>query len=115
MDIWVSQGRGYVPTEAREKEKMEIGTIAIDAFYSPVRQVAFRVEPARVGQMTNYDKLVLYLETDGTVTPTEAVTASLKILTDHFVLVAAVLNGEWVGETPVIAADVAPADAIDAP
>ena len=92
MDIWVSQGRGYVPTEAREKEKMEIGTIAIDAFYSPIRQVTFRVEPARVGQMTNFDKLVMDIVTDGSVTSGEAVLSSCKLLIDHFSLLAEKLD-----------------------
>ena len=88
MDIWVSQGRGYVPTELREKEKMEIGTIAIDAFYSPIRQVSFKVEPARVGQMTNFDKLILNITTDGTMSAGESVLSASKILIDHFTLLS---------------------------
>lgn len=95
MDIWVSQGRGYVPTEAREKEKMEIGTIAIDAFYSPIRQVMLRVEPARVGQMTNFDKLVMDIVTDGSITAAEAVLDSCKPLIDCFSLLVEKFN-EWV-------------------
>ena len=87
MDIWIDSGRGYVPTEAREKEKMEIGAIAIDALYSPVRQVTFNVEPARVGQMTNYDKLVLDILTDGTITPAKAIAASGQLIIDHLALI----------------------------
>ncbi|OGL87218.1 DNA-directed RNA polymerase subunit alpha [Candidatus Uhrbacteria bacterium RIFCSPLOWO2_02_FULL_48_12] len=101
MDIWVSQGRGYVPTEAREKEKMEIGTIAIDSFFSPVHQVTFRIEPARVGQMTNYDKLIMNISTDGTITAAEAVLAAGKLLTSHLMLVS---------ESLVTAAETAAAD-----
>ena len=93
MDIWVSQGRGYVPTEVREKEKMDIGTIAIDALYAPIRQVTFQIEPARVGQMTNYDKLVFALETDGTLSPEVAVAQATAILLDHFTLIQSSLEG----------------------
>lgn len=91
MDLWVSQGRGFVTTESREKERMEIGVIAVDALFSPVRHVAFEVEGARVGQMTNYDKLILDVETDGTITPAEACQAATQILIDHFTLLTSML------------------------
>lgn len=108
MDIWVSQGRGYVPTEAREKEKMEIGTIAIDSFFSPIRQVTFRVEPARVGQMTNYDKLIMNISTDGTLTVAEAVLAADQLLVNHLTcimenistVVAKTMSAPATGTTP---------------
>lgn len=93
MDIWVNQGRGYVPTEAREKEKMEIGTIAVDSFFSPIRQVTFKVEPARVGQMTNYDKLIMTISTDGTIRPAEAILAANTLLTSHLTLISDNLAG----------------------
>lgn len=86
MDITVTRGRGFVPTESKEKQKGEIGTIAMDALFSPVRRVAFRVEGARVGQMTNFDRLVMDIETDGTISPADAVADSTKILVDHFSL-----------------------------
>jgi DNA-directed RNA polymerase subunit alpha len=94
LTLTVSRGRGYVPTEAREKERFDIGTVAVDAFFSPVRQVSFHVAPARVGQMTNFDKLVLDLETDGTLTPVEAVNAALDILVEQFQAVSASLRGQ---------------------
>ncbi|OGL95187.1 DNA-directed RNA polymerase subunit alpha [Candidatus Uhrbacteria bacterium RIFOXYB12_FULL_58_10] len=83
-ELTVGRGRGYVPTEERIGEVNDIGTIAIDSLYSPVRNVGYRVENTRVGEITNYDKLVMTIETDGTITPEEAVTESAKILIDYF-------------------------------
>ena len=90
MEITVAKGRGYVPTEERGKERGELGTIAVDALYSPIRSVGYRVEDVRVGQITNFDKLTLTIETDGTVDADEAIRSSAKILIDHFALLATV-------------------------
>jgi DNA-directed RNA polymerase subunit alpha len=87
MEIFVGKGRGYVPVEERSKEKNELGMIAVDAIYSPVRDVGYRVENVRVGQITNFDKLIMTIETDGTISPEEALDQSVKILADHFSLV----------------------------
>lgn len=86
LEVTVSPGRGYRSTEERAKEKMEIGTIAIDALYSPVLNVSYKVDQTRVGERTDYDKLVLRVETDGTLDPLEACTQAVKILLDHFSL-----------------------------
>lgn len=86
LEIFVGKGRGYVPVEERSKEKPELGMIAIDAVYSPVREIGYKVENVRVGQITNFDKLVMSIETDGTITPKDAVDQSLRILLDHFQL-----------------------------
>jgi len=83
-ELTVGRGRGYVPTEERAGEVNDIGTIAIDSLYSPVRNVGYRVENTRVGEITNYDKLVMTIETDGTITPEEAVRESASILIDYF-------------------------------
>lgn len=88
MEIIVEPGRGYVPVEERDNEKPELGTIAVDAVFSPVREVGYRVENARVGDVTNYDKLVMEIETDGTITPKEAVSQAVNILLNHFSLLA---------------------------
>lgn len=88
MEIFVSQGRGYVPTEARDKENLEVGAIAVDSIFTPVQNVGFKVENVRVGQMTNYDRLLLDIETDGIVTPEEALKEAAKILINHFNFVA---------------------------
>lgn len=84
MEITVAPGRGYRATEERGKEKLELGTIAIDALYSPVLNVSYKVEATRVGEKTDYDKLVLNIETDGTMDPQDACNRAVVILLDHF-------------------------------
>lgn len=84
MEIFVEKGRGYVPVEERGDEKPELGMIAVDAIYTPVREVGYKVESARVGEVTNYDKLVMTIETDGTITPQDALDQSVRILLDQF-------------------------------
>ncbi len=86
MELIVEQGRGYVPVEARENPKLEAGMLFIDAIYSPVRSVFFDVSNVRVGQITNFDKLVLRMETDGTITGQEAVDIASHILVDHYTM-----------------------------
>ncbi len=88
MEITVQKGRGYSPTEERTNEDHPIGTISIDALFSPIRNVGYRVEDTRVGEITNYDKLIMTIETDGTITPEEAVKQSAKILIDYFSLLS---------------------------
>lgn len=88
MTSTVEQGRGYVPSEAREREVRDIGTVAIDAIFTPVRRVSFRIENARVGQATDYHKLLLTIGTDGTITPEDALKAAAAILRDHFTQLA---------------------------
>lgn len=84
MDLFVRRGRGYLPTEAREKEKEDIGTIAIDTIFTPIRNVGVRVENVRVGQMTTYNKVVLTIETDGSVSAETAVQEAASILVEQF-------------------------------
>lgn len=90
MEITVEKGRGYWPTEERKKQDLEIGTIMVDALFTPVVNVGYQVENTRVGDITNYDKLTMNIETDGTITPKEAVEQVTKILGDHLSL----LKGE---------------------
>jgi DNA-directed RNA polymerase subunit alpha len=92
MEITVSKGRGYLPTEEREEAPTDIGVIAIDALFSPVRSVGLKVENTRVGEITNYDKLLMTIGTDGTVTPQEAVEQATKILLNHFTWIQGQLN-----------------------
>lgn len=84
MELTVNNGRGYVPVENREKEKLDIGSIAVDAIYTPIRNVNFSVEHVRVEQMTNYDRLILDIRTDGTISPVEAFRVASGILVDHY-------------------------------
>ena len=86
MELTVQTGKGYVPASENRPEDAPIGLIPVDAIYSPVRRVAFKIEPERVGQRTDYDKLVMTVETDGTVTPEDAVALSARILQDQLQL-----------------------------
>ena len=86
MELTVGTGKGYVPASQNRPEDAPIGLIPVDAIYSPVRRVAYRVEPTRVGQVTDYDKLVLTVETDGTVAPEDAVALAARILQDQLQL-----------------------------
>jgi DNA-directed RNA polymerase subunit alpha len=82
-ELVVKVGKGYVPAERNKDEDMPIGQIAIDAIFSPIEKVNFRVEQARVGQRTDYDKLILEVWTDGSVKPEDAVAYAAKILKDQ--------------------------------
>lgn len=88
MEVIIEKGRGYLVTEERDKSGLEAGMIAVDAVFAPLKNVAIKVENVRVGQITNFDKLILTVETDGTITPEEAVKDASKILIDHFQLLS---------------------------
>lgn len=83
MDMVVKLGRGYVPADRNRDEKAPVGTIPIDAIYSPIVKVNFNVSNARVGQQTDYDKLTLEVVTDGSIKPDDAVAFAAKILKDQ--------------------------------
>lgn len=86
MEIQVEKGIGYVPRERREKEKLEIGEILLDAIFTPVERVSYEIENMRVGERTDFDRLTLEIETDGTITPEEALIQASQILDKHFSL-----------------------------
>jgi len=92
MEVIVQKGMGFDPTESRDKSNKEVGLIEIDAIYSPVRHVGYKVEDTRVGQITNYDKITMTIETDGTITPKEAVERSASILINHLNLLSGSLG-----------------------
>ncbi len=102
MEILVEKGTGYEPKERRkvatDSKKMEIGTIALDAIFSPIRNVNFQVENMRVGDRTDFDKLNLGIETDGTITPEEAFYQACEILIKHFNVI---FSGSPDGKEPV--------------
>ncbi|MFA5946747.1 MAG: DNA-directed RNA polymerase subunit alpha [Patescibacteria group bacterium] len=108
MEITVSKGRGYLPTEEREEAPTEIGVIAIDAMFSPVRTVGLKVENTRVGEITNYDKLLMTIETDGSITPQEAVEQATKIMLNHFTWIQSQLNNSELTEQINRASEEAP-------
>lgn len=84
MKVTVEKGRGYIPVEERETESLEVGAIAVDAVFTPIRNVNYKTEHVRVGQMTNFDKLVLDISTDGTMSPQEAFESAADILVEQF-------------------------------
>ena len=92
MEFEVQSGRGFSPAE--ERGRLPIGELPVDAIFSPIKRVNFDVERARVGQRTNYDRLVLEVWTDGTIRPEEALAQSAQILMHHLKVVAGV-DEEW--------------------
>lgn len=88
LEIVVEQGRGFKPSEERNIERADIGRITIDSVYSPVKLVNFEIEHTRVGQMTNFDKIILDITTNGTISPRDTLTQAAKILVQHFNYIA---------------------------
>jgi DNA-directed RNA polymerase subunit alpha len=86
MELTVSTGKGYVPGPMNRPEDAPIGLVPIDAIFSPVRRVSYKVENTRVGQVTDYDKLSMQVETDGSITPDDAVALAARILQDQLQL-----------------------------
>lgn len=88
MELIIEQGMGYLPVEQRDGKDLEIGMIAVDAIFSPVIAVGYKIENTRVGQRTDYDKLILNVKTDGSIEPLDAIAKSAKILVDQFSILA---------------------------
>lgn len=86
MELTVEMGKGYVPASVHRTEDTPIGLIPIDALFSPVRKVAYKVENSRVGQFTDYDRLSLVVDTNGSLTPEDAIAISARILQDQLQL-----------------------------
>jgi len=84
MEVIVEKGLGYSQIEERKEEKIPIGTIAVDAIFSPIQKVNFQVENMRVGEKTDYNRLIFSIETDGSIPPKEALNKASAILKDHF-------------------------------
>ena len=117
MEITLSQGRGYVPSNENKTAQTVIGVIPIDSIYSPVKKVNYTVEPTRVGDKTDFDKLTLEVWTDSTISAKDAVSLGAKILSDHLTvftnLSAAVSAGSTVVEKTPDRADTKLAMTID--
>ncbi len=88
MEILIEKGIGYVPVEARKKEKQEIGVVFLDAIFSPVQRVSFKVDHMRVGDRTDFDRLLLEVETDGTMSPAKALWLASDILLKQFEIIS---------------------------
>ncbi len=83
VEIRIGRGKGYVPSEEQVINDFPVGMLAIDAIYTPIRNVVYTIEPYRVGQKTDYERLILDVRTDGTITAQEAVHQTAKILNEH--------------------------------
>lgn len=88
IDIYVGRGRGYVPAEENRSEGLPIGFIAVDSIFTPIKNVKFTVENTRVGQRTDYEKMVLDVETDGSITPDDSISLAGRIINEHFTFFA---------------------------
>jgi DNA-directed RNA polymerase subunit alpha len=101
MELTVEPGRGYSPAD--ERGRLPIGELPVDAIFSPVRKCNYEVERARVGQMTNYDKLIMEIWTDGTLRPQESLSKAARILVQHFQLISGVSEEVKLEEVPLTA------------
>ncbi len=110
MELTADTGKGYVPAVANRPVDAPIGLIPIDSLYGPVRQVSYKVDNARIGQELDFDKLNLTVETDGTVTPEDAVAYAARILQDQLALFVHFEDSAPMGASPMIGMTSAPAD-----
>lgn len=101
MELTIGPGRGYVPAERNKREDQPIGVVPVDAIFTPVRRVNYNVESARVGQRTDYDKLILDVTTDGSISPDEAMSTAARILCEHLELFTA-LGGHAADESLLV-------------
>jgi DNA-directed RNA polymerase subunit alpha len=113
IDLTVERGVGYLAAE--RSEQLPIGVIPVDAIFSPVRKVNYTVENTRVGQMTNFDKLTIEIETDGTLTPEEALSRAAEILVSQFSLFTSAGKSLVAGDRGVMGAPTLPPNMLDMP
>jgi len=92
IEIQIEKGMGYSSRDSRQKEKLEIGAIPLDAIFTPIKRVSYKIENMRVGERTDFDRLFLEIETDGTIAPEEAVLQACEILVKHFSLFSETLK-----------------------
>lgn len=102
IEIQAERGLGYVPKEVHQKERVEIGTIALDAIFSPIRRVNYEVENMRVGDRTDYNRLRVFIETDGTITAREALERSIEIMIHQLKAVVGFKEEEVAEVAPVV-------------
>ncbi len=95
-ELYIGKGKGYMPAEENKEEDMPVDAIAVDSAFSPVRRVNFQVDKARVGRSTDYDKLIMEIWTDGSITPSSALSQSARIINEHSSLF--VLEEDWLEE-----------------
>jgi DNA-directed RNA polymerase subunit alpha len=110
MELTADTGKGYVPAVSNRPVDAPIGLIPVDSLYSPVRQVSYKVDNARIGQELDFDKLSLTVETDGTVTPEDAIAYAARILQDQLALFVHFEDVTPIGASPIIGLAAAPAE-----
>ncbi len=101
MEITIEKGIGYSSRDSRGKEKLEVGAVSLDAVFTPVRKVSYRIENMRVGERTDYDRLFLEIKTDGTISPESAFYKAAEILVSHFSLLAETFKSKAEALAPV--------------
>jgi len=109
IEMFIESGLGYIPKEQIQKERVDIGTIALDAIFTPIRRVNYEVENMRVGDRTDFNKLRIFVETDGTLTPREAVENSIAIMIKQLKAIVGFAEEEVI-EAPVASTEDAVAD-----
>ena len=97
MELTVEEGKGYLPVEERDESDYPVGTILVDAVFSPIEKVNFSVEPVRVGRATDYDRLILDVWTNGAISPIDAIKMAAKILMEHAEIIANIDVEELMG------------------
>lgn len=102
IELQAERGLGYVPKESIQKERLDIGVIALDAIFSPIRRVNYEVENMRVGDRTNYNRVRITIETDGTLTPREALENSIEVMIHQLKAIVGFKEEEEPVEAPVI-------------
>jgi DNA-directed RNA polymerase subunit alpha len=112
MTVRVAQGRGYVPAEENQTDDLDVGFIPVDSAHSPVRKANFRVEMARLGRMTNYERLVLEVWTNGTIAPEEALSQAAQLVQGHMDIYTSLAEVEESPEAPVKEAEPEEEDSI---
>ena len=101
MELRAEKGLGFMPKEMIDKSRVEIGSIALDGIFTPIRRASYEVENMRVGDRTDFNKLRLFIETDGTITPTEALTAAIEIMINQLKAIVGFKEEEPVLETEI--------------
>ncbi|MEI7777429.1 MAG: DNA-directed RNA polymerase subunit alpha [bacterium] len=107
MELVVERGLGYVTKEVLQKEKVDIGTITLDAIFTPIRRVSYEVENMRVGNRTDFNRLKMFIETDGTVAPKEALEKSIEIMITQLKAIVGFKEEEEEIQAPISAKEIA--------
>ncbi|MFZ2188945.1 MAG: DNA-directed RNA polymerase subunit alpha [Candidatus Moraniibacteriota bacterium] len=106
MEMEVENGIGYVPVDQQQRDKKEVGMIALDAIYTPIRRVNYTIENMRVGKRTDFEKIKLEVTTDGSISPKEAFAQAVKILSDQFSVLTSIKEVEEIVEAEVVEAPI---------